>query len=133
MRLNFFIVILISFNFGCTSIVDDLTTEPIQPEETGKTIGAGIDDPKMKTFIGVNIKKADPDLDKAHVNVSVFNGLVLLTGEVPNNALRSIAGDIACETIEASEKSIMSFKLEETLQLSHALMIRSLVRKLKRN
>ena len=97
MRLNLFLLILISFNFGCTTIVDDLTTEPIQPEETGKTIGAGIDDPKMKTFIGVNIKKADPDLDKAHVNVSVFNGLVLLTGEVPNNSLRSIAGDIARE------------------------------------
>ena len=91
MRLNFFTVILISFSFGCTTIVDDLTTEPIQPEETGKTIGAGIDDPKMKTFIGVNIKKADPRLDKAHVNVSVFNGLVLLTGEVPNLSLIHIS------------------------------------------
>ena len=58
MRLNFFIVILISFNFGCTTIVDDLTTEPIQPEETGKTIGAGIDDPKNEDVYRRQHKKS---------------------------------------------------------------------------
>jgi osmotically-inducible protein OsmY len=95
MRFSILTIVFFGFITGCTSIVNDLTTEPIQSEETGKTIGAGIDDPKMRTFIGVNIKKADPALDKAHINVSVFNGLVLLTGEVPNGSLRMMAGDIA--------------------------------------
>ena len=47
---------------GCTSIVNEVTKEPIQPDESGRTLGADIDDPKMRTFIGVNIKKADPQL-----------------------------------------------------------------------
>ncbi len=51
----------------------------------------------MRTFIGVNLKKADPQLDKAHINVSIFNGLVLLTGEVSSTTLKSLAGDVARE------------------------------------
>ena len=71
MRFSILTIVFFGFITGCTNIVNDLTTKPIQPEETGKTIGAGIDDPKMRTFIGVNIKKADPALDQAHINVSV--------------------------------------------------------------
>ena len=80
---------------SCTSIVNEVTKEPITPDESGRTLGADIDDPKMRTFIGVNIKKADPELSKAHVNVSVFNSLVLLTGEVSSANLKTLAGDVA--------------------------------------
>ena len=82
---------------GCTSIVNEVTKEPIQPDESGRTLGADIDDPKMRTFIGVNIKKADPQLKKSHINVSVFNSLVLLTGEVSSAEMKSLAGDVARE------------------------------------
>ena len=51
----------------------------------------------MRTFIGVNIKKADPQLKKSHINVSVFNALVLLTGEVSSAEMKSLAGDVARE------------------------------------
>jgi uncharacterized protein YceK len=30
---------------GCTSIVNEVTKEPIQPDESGRTLGADIDDP----------------------------------------------------------------------------------------
>ena len=77
---NFVVIFsLIALVSGCTSIVNEVTMEPFKPDATGRTLGADIDDTKMRTFIGVNLKKADPQLDKAHINVSIFNGLVLLT------------------------------------------------------
>ena len=82
---------------GCTSIVNKVTTEPFKPDATGRTLGADIDDTKMRTLIGVNLKKADPELEKAHINISVFNGLVLLTGEVSSATLKTLAGDVARE------------------------------------
>jgi|TARA_B100000768_G_scaffold43251_1_gene42046 osmotically-inducible protein OsmY len=93
---NFVVILsLIALVSGCTSIVNEVTKEPFKPEPTGRTLGADIDDTKMRTFIGVNLKKADPQLEKAHINVSVFNGLVLLTGEVSSITLKTLAGDIA--------------------------------------
>ena len=80
---------------GCTAIVDKVTDEPIQPDPTGKSVGKDYDDSKMETFIGVNIRKADPALAKAHVNVTVYNGLVLITGEAPNQEMKALAGDTA--------------------------------------
>ncbi len=80
---------------GCTSFVDSVTDEPIQPDPTGKSIGKDYEDNKMETFIGVNIRKADPALAESHVNVAVYNGLVLMTGEVPSQEMKALAGDIA--------------------------------------
>jgi len=80
---------------GCTAIVNTVTDEPIQPDPTGKSMGKDYDDSKMETFIGVNIRKADPALAKAHVNVTVYNGLVLITGEVPTPEIKALAGDTA--------------------------------------
>ena len=82
---------------GCASIVNKVTTESFKPDATGRTLGADIDDTKMRTLIGVNLKKANPKLEKAHINVSVFNGLVLLTGEVSSATSKTLAGDVARE------------------------------------
>jgi len=80
---------------GCTSIIHTVRDEPIQPDPTRKTLGTDIDDFQIETGIGVNIKKAHHDLERAHVNVYAFNGVVLLTGQVPREELRAIAGDTA--------------------------------------
>ena len=84
MRQFVMIFSLITLLTGCTSVVNKLTTEPFKPDPAGRTLGADIDDTKMATLIGVNLKKAGPELKIAHINISVFNGLVLLTGEVPS-------------------------------------------------
>jgi osmotically-inducible protein OsmY len=49
----------------------------------------------MSTYIGVNLKKADPSLDDAHINVTTINAVVLLAGEVPSNELKLLAGKVA--------------------------------------
>lgn len=78
---------------GCTNIIHATTEHPIQPDPSETSVGTDINDWQMETLIGVNIKKAHPLLDRSHINVNAYNGVILLTGEVPNNDLRSLAGD----------------------------------------
>ena len=80
---------------GCTTVVDSVTSEPIKTDPADTSAGTYYNDRKMATFIGVNIKKAHPDLDASHVNVSVAKAVVLLTGEVPSKEMKVLAGDTA--------------------------------------
>lgn len=81
---------------SCTTIVDATTAEPIQPDPEQRSFGTYIDDKRLQVIIDVNIRKADPRLrDDANINVISFNGVVLLTGQVPSLELRSIAGETA--------------------------------------
>lgn len=89
------ILAVVFFLSGCTSLVNSVTKKPINPDPTSSSIGSDINDLKMDTFIGVNIKKASPALKKSHVNVHVYAGVVLLTGEVPNQDLKILAGNTA--------------------------------------
>lgn len=80
---------------SCTSVVNTLSSEPIQPDPTKKGVVSGINDMKMGTYIGVNLKKADPALDDSHITVTVVNSIVLITGEVPTKTLKTLAGKVA--------------------------------------
>ncbi len=80
---------------GCTSIIHATTDEPIKPDPSSTSLGTDIDDWQMETLIGVNIKKAHADLESAHVNITAYNGVILLTGEVATGDLRTLAGDTA--------------------------------------
>ena len=96
-RLLPIIVLSICLLSGCTDIIHATKSEPFQPDPTETTLGTDIDDSWLETMIGVNIKKAHPELDNSHINVTAYNGVVLLTGEVPSNDLRSLAGQTARE------------------------------------
>ena len=80
---------------GCTSLVNSVVEEPIKPDPTSTPIGSDINDLKMDTFIGVNIKKVSPALKKSHINVHVYDAIVLITGEVPDKDLKVLAGNTA--------------------------------------
>ncbi|MDG2017829.1 MAG: BON domain-containing protein [Porticoccaceae bacterium] len=91
------IVLAISAIFltGCTSLVNTFTTEPFEPDPTKKGIISNLNDKKMSTYIGVNLKKAAPELNDAHINVTSVNSVVLLAGEVPSNEIKILAGKVA--------------------------------------
>lgn len=80
---------------GCTSVIHATTSEPIKPDPSSTSLGTDIDDWQMETLIGVNIKKAHADLEGAHINITAYNGVILLTGEVASGDLRTLAGDTA--------------------------------------
>jgi osmotically-inducible protein OsmY len=80
---------------GCTWFTHKVRDKPIQPDPLDTSLGEDIDDFQIEVAVGVNIKKAHPLLDRSHVNVHSYNGVVLLTGEVPSEEMRNLAGDTA--------------------------------------
>lgn len=82
---------------GCVTVLDATTDGPIRRDPGKRTLGNYIDDKQLKTIISVNLNKADPLLEDANIDVTVYNGLVLLTGQVPTKELREEAGKVARE------------------------------------
>lgn len=82
---------------GCVTLLDATHDKPIQTDPGKRTFGQYMDDERLETIVSVNLRKVNPDLDDAHVNAYVFNGVVLLTGEVPSKELRQLAGQTVRE------------------------------------
>ncbi|MBB3059390.1 BON domain-containing protein [Microbulbifer rhizosphaerae] len=80
---------------GCTTVLEATHDGPIQQDPGKRSLGTYMDDQKMETVTTVNINKAHPDLKASNINVNAFNGVVLLTGQVPDNELRLLAGRTA--------------------------------------
>lgn len=80
---------------GCVTVMDATSEKPIQPDPGKRSFGTYLDDQKLESVISVNLRKTGPGLEKAHINVFCFNGVVLLTGEVPSRELRELAGETA--------------------------------------
>lgn len=77
---------------SCATLLDATTEDPIQLHPGKRTFGAMIDDEQLETIAQVNINKASPELNVAHINVVAYNGILLLTGQTSSGALRNLAG-----------------------------------------
>ena len=60
-----------------------------------RTTGAQAEDTAIKARVKSALRKDKEIHDQSHINVATFNGIVLLSGEISTEALRSRAGDIA--------------------------------------
>lgn len=80
---------------GCTTVVDSFTNKPIESDPGKRTLGTYLDDQRLEVIASVNINKADPDLKLANVNVTSFNNIILLTGQVPTPELKTLAEQTA--------------------------------------
>ncbi len=118
-RLALLLTAALSLN-ACTSFINAVTSEPIQPNPSETSIGTDIDDWQMDTMIGVNIKKASQQLADSHINVSTYNKVVLLTGEVATSELRTLAG-----TTARNYKGVRQVYNELKLQGSSSLLSRT--------
>ena len=78
---------------GCAEVINVTTSKPIEMKANTRTMGAKINDEEIETAAKVNIKKADPQLEHAHVDIDAFNGIVLLTGQVPSEELKNLVAD----------------------------------------
>ena len=77
---------------GCARIIHATTSEPVQIHNNKRSLGTKINDDRLETYARVNLLKADPAFENARINIDSFNGLVLLTGQVPDERLRQLAG-----------------------------------------
>ena len=80
---------------GCSNFLAATHDGPIYQDPGQRSRGEKTDDKQIKTFLKVNLGKADPALAKSNINIASYNGVVLLTGEVANNQLRELAGATA--------------------------------------
>lgn len=80
---------------GCVTLLDATNDGPIDPNPGKRSLGQYFSDENLETIIAVNLRKASPELEEAHINVKSFNDVVLLTGEVPSSDLRQIASETA--------------------------------------
>ena len=90
-KILFLCVIIISSSIlsSCAPIVQGaaaVTTVTTMSNDR-RTMGEIIDDKTLFVDISTMISK-DPKLDESHINVSIFNKSVLITGEAPNENTR---------------------------------------------
>lgn len=77
---------------GCTTLAKATRDDPIELDPGERSLGMRIDDSRVETVAAVNISKAHDRLAEAPISVDSYNAVVLLTGQVPNNELRQLAG-----------------------------------------
>lgn len=121
----FFLIPLILLNTACTTIATGAA------EATGlsvlhdrRTSEALLRDEKIEIDAGIALNADDEIRDKTHFNVTSYNGIVLVTGEAPNetlrnkiiNIIRSIPGvKIVHDEISIAQPSSMSSRAYDTL------------------
>ena len=92
---NIFLLSFLIALAGCNTVLDIVKNDQIETNPNRRSLGAKLDDKTIKTVVLHNIRKAHPDLDRAHIEVWSFNGVVLITGEVPNEEARKLASKTA--------------------------------------
>lgn len=76
---------------GCSSLLSAARQNPIGEDYGKRTPGAYVDDEFIETKSAVNLKKIDDRFKQAQVKVTSYNGVVLLTGNVPEADMRNLA------------------------------------------
>lgn len=84
--------VMVSMLNGCARVIHATTSDPLQISTNQRSLGTKLNDDKLETYARVNLLKADPAFEDARVNIDSFNGFVLLTGQVPSEQLRQLAG-----------------------------------------
>ncbi len=79
---------------ACGSFLAAVDAPAIEDDPGERTAGAQVEDEAIETKSRVNIGAWDERFDDAHVNVTSYNGYVLITGQVPNEELKSMASDV---------------------------------------
>ncbi|SEG70934.1 BON domain-containing protein [Marinobacterium lutimaris] len=80
---------------GCATIVSATREGPIEEERGSRTFGNYVEDEMIETKVLVNISKGSTALSQSHVNVTSFNGQVLLSGQVPDQNVSREAETVA--------------------------------------
>ncbi len=67
-------------------------------DDAGKrTLGTRLDDSRTESLAKRNIRAAHPELQDAHFDVTSFNGIVLITGQVPSQEAIDIASKLVAD------------------------------------
>jgi osmotically-inducible protein OsmY len=82
---------------GCTAVTGVANPGTIDENYGKRTLGTQVEDESIETKIAHNLRRSDARLDDARINVDSYNGIVLLTGQVPSEELKQKANEVALE------------------------------------
>lgn len=82
---------------GCTTVTGVTNPGTIDENYGKRTLGAQVEDESIETKIIHNMRRSDARLGDARINVDSYNGIVLLTGQVPSDELKQKASEVALE------------------------------------
>ncbi|WP_043526800.1 BON domain-containing protein [Litchfieldella xinjiangensis] len=82
---------------GCTTLTSATHQGPVQENYGERTFGSQVEDQSIETKIRHNLSHQDARFNDARVNVDSYNGVVLLSGQVPSDELKEKAMNIAKE------------------------------------
>ncbi|MBY4676612.1 BON domain-containing protein [Marinobacterium arenosum] len=80
---------------GCASMLSD--GQPVQQSPGHRTLGSYVDDELIETKALINLSAGSEELKAANVSVVSYNGIVLLTGQVPSEYTKQEAEQIVSE------------------------------------
>lgn len=87
MRLTGALLVALLVLQGCSAIL------PASEDYGKRTLGTVWDDQMTESRAKRLIREAHPDLAEAHFGVTSFNGIVLITGQVPSPEAKAIASE----------------------------------------
>lgn len=105
---------------SCSNLIGVATDEPIVQNPGKRTFGTLLDDQQIETLAHVNLDKSDEGLKNAHISVTSYNGVVLLTGQVADSQLREKAAHVVGEL-----KKVRQVHNELQIQGKTSLLARS--------
>ncbi len=82
---------------GCTAVTGVTNPGTIDENYGKRTVGTQVEDQSIETKISHNLGRTDARLDDARINVDSYNGVVLLTGQVPSQELKTLATEVATD------------------------------------
>jgi osmotically-inducible protein OsmY len=83
---------------GCSNLISASREEPIREDQGSRTVGAYIEDEVIENKTLVNINKGSEAVKNSHVSVTSYNGILLLTGQVPDENAKLEVEQIAKQT-----------------------------------
>lgn len=79
---------------GCVALVATGAATGVAVAHDQRSAGAIVDDQAIEIKAATALKSDRDIYNKAHINVTSYNGIVLMTGEAPSEALRKRAADL---------------------------------------
>lgn len=83
---------------GCSNLISASREEPIREDQGSRTIGAYVEDEVIENKTLVNLNKGSDTVKNSHISVTSYNGILLLTGQVPHGAAKRETEQIATQT-----------------------------------
>ena len=96
LSLAMFFGLLLSLG-GCANFIGATHNQPLAEDTSKRTTGSLIDDELIEIKALVNIGKASEELQQSHISVTSYNGVVLLSGQVPTAEARQRAETVTNE------------------------------------